>query len=254
MKKTISLKIIFFTVSIIWLLSGCKVLNPSVMFTADDDYDYSSFEKEMDEYVIRPFDKLDLRIYTNDGYQLIETENNSNVSRDQKSQPQYMVEYDGMVKVPTLGRISVSGLTIKQTEELLEKQYMQYYQKPFVLINVTNRRVVVFTSGSTNGVVLEMENERFTLIEALAKAGGIDDFSKSFKIKLLRGDLNNPQVYLYNIRSIEDMKQTNMVLQANDVIYVEKRPRYASKVLEEMLPYIALLNTALLLYITFTAL
>lgn len=224
------------------------------MFETESGYEYSDFEKEFDEYVIKPFDKLDLRIYTNDGYQLIDMASSSSSARSQRSETSYMVEFDGVVKVPTLGRIAVSGMTIKETEELLEKKYSQYYQKPFVLVKVTNRRVVVFNSGSTRGTVLSIENEKFTLIEALAQSGGIDDFSKSYKIKLLRGNLENPEVYLYNIRSIEEMQKANMVLQANDIIYVEKRPRYTARVLNELMPYVALLNTFLLVYVTVIAL
>jgi polysaccharide export outer membrane protein len=204
--------------------------------------------------VIKPFDKLDLRIYTNDGYQLIDMESSSTVANSQRSSTPYLVEYDGVVKVPTLGRVPVSGLTIKKAEELLEQKYSQFYQKPFVLVNVTNRRVVVFNSGSTKGTVLNIENEKFTLIEALAQSGGIDDFSKAYKIKLLRGNLDNPQVYLFNIRSVEEMKKANVVLQANDIIYVEKRPRYVSRTLNELMPFITLANTFFLIYITVKAL
>jgi len=239
-----------------YIFSGCKVLDPSVMFKTKSDYNYSDFEKEQNEYVIKPFDKLDIRIYTNDGYQLIDMGGSGSQASNHNSQYSipYLVEYDGFVKVPTINRVKVSGLTIKQAEELFEKKYSQYYQKPFVLIKVTNRRVVVFSAGSTNGTVLSIENEKFTLIEALAKAGGIDDFSKAYKIKLLRGDLKNPQVYMYNIRTVEDMKKANVVLQANDIIYVEKRPRYIERTLREIMPYITLLNTFVLVYITINSL
>jgi polysaccharide export outer membrane protein len=248
------IKLSFTIVSLTLVFSGCKLLDPSVMFKTDSNYDYTNFEKELDEYVIKPFDKLDLRIYTNDGYQLIDMESSSTVAHSQRTSTPYFLEYDGVVKVPTLGRAPVSGLTIKKAEELLEQKYSQIYHKPFVLVNVTNRRVVVFNSGSTKGTVLNIENEKFTLIEALAQSGGIDDFSKAYKIKLLRGNLDNPQVYLFNIRSVEEMKKANVVLQANDIIYVEKRPRYVSRTLNELMPFITLANTFFLIYITVKAL
>ncbi len=235
-------------------MSGCKLMNPSVMFDTQSDYSFSDFEKEKDEYIIKPFDKIDVRIYTNDGIQLIDMESNSALARGNKNINPYLVEYDGLVKVPTLGRVSVAGLTIKQAEELFENKYSQYYQKPFVLVNVTNRRVIVFNSGSNSGTVLTIDNEKFTLIEALAQAGGIDDFSKAYQVKLIRGELNNPQVYLFDISSLEEMKKANMILQANDIIYVEKRARYASRTLGELTPIITLFNTLLLVIFTIQAL
>ncbi|HAM98684.1 MAG TPA: hypothetical protein DCQ26_08725 [Marinilabiliales bacterium] len=239
---------------VVLTLPGCKVMNPSVMFDTGVNYPYASFEEEKQEYIIKPFDKLNVRIFTNDGIQLIDMESNSNTAMNERYQNPYMVEHDGLVKVPTLGRVQVAGLTIKETEKLFEEKYSQYYQKPFVLVNVTNRRVVVFSSGSNLGKVLTIENEQFTLIEALAQSGGIDDFSKAYKIKLLRGNLNDPKVYLFNISSIEEMKKANMVLQANDIIYVEKRTRYASRSLTEIMPYFTLLNTFALLFVTINAL
>lgn len=243
----------FLVLIAIILFSGCKTLNPSAMFETDKEYKYAGFQEEKQEYVIRPYDKLDVRIYTNDGIQLIDMESSSKISQSNRAISPYLVDFEGMVKVPTLGRINVLGLTIKEVEKLLEEKYSQYYQKPFVLVNVTNRRVMVFTSGSNNGTVLNIENEKFTLIEALAQAGGIDDFSKAYRIKLLRGELSNPSVYLYDISSIEEMRKANMVLQANDIIYVEKRAKYMSRTLMELSPYIALVNTVILVAVSIIA-
>jgi len=238
---------------IIFIFSGCKVMNPSVMFNEGSNYQYADFEKEKVEYQIRPFDKIDIRIYTNDGIQLIDMESSNPSNRRQNVDP-YLVEHDGMVKVPTLGRVQIAGLTIKQAEEKLEEMYSKYYQKPFVLLTITNKRIIVFTAGSTKGSVLNIEDEKFTLIEALARAGGIDDFSKAYKIKLLRGNLDNPQVYMFNISSIEEMKKANMVLQPNDIIYVDKRAKYTTRTLNEIMPYITLINTFALLYIAIKSL
>lgn len=249
-------KIKFFLIFIaaISMFSGCKVLNPSEMFKTENKYPYNNFEQDIIEYVIRPYDKLNVRIYTNDGIQLIDMESASKISQNTNTISPYLVDHSGLVKVPTLGWVEVAGLTIKEVEKLLEQKYSQYYQSPFVLVNVTNRRVVVFSAGSVTGTVLPIENEQFTLIEAIALAGGIDDFSKAYKIKLLRGELNDPQVYLFDISSIDDMQKANLILQANDIIYVERRPRYVAKTLEELMPYVTLINTFLLLYVTISSL
>ena len=133
----------------------------------------------------------------------------------------------------------------------MEKEYSKYIKDPFVKLNVTNRRVFVFSAGSEKGNVVYMDNDNFTLIEALAKVGGISSFSKAYKIKLIRGDLNNPQVYVFNIRSLKNMKKSNFVLQSNDIIYVDARPKYASRILNEISPYISLLTSIMLIYSIF---
>ena len=169
--------------------------------------------------------------------------------KNQTSTLGYLVDSDSTVKLPTIGRVKVAGLTIAAAENRLEDMYKQYYQQPFVKVNVTNRRVIIFRSGSNSGSVLTINNEKFTLIEALAQAGGMDDLSKAYRIKVLRGDLKNPKVYLYNISSIEDVKKSNLVLQSNDIIYVERRPKYVQRTLSEIAPYVSLLNTVMLIYL-----
>ncbi len=236
-----------------FLLHGCKVLNPSKMFETPKNYEYEGFNQEVKEYLIRPYDKLSVRMYTNDGISLIDVQKGGAAAANMSNVIPYPVDAEGFVKLPTLGKIKVEGMSIPETELMLEERYSKYYQKPYVLVSVTNKRVVMFTSGSTGGTVLEMENEKFTLVEALAQAGGIDDFSKAYQIKLLRGDLSDPKVYMYNISSVEDMKKANLVLQANDVIYVEKRPKYVARTLTEMLPYVTILNTLILVFVTVTS-
>lgn len=245
--KTIKYNILFLLVLSV-LLNSCKTMNPSTMFKTKKDYKYNDFENEKLEYVIRPYDKLSVRIYTNNGMQLIDVEGGGEKGSGVDT---YTVDKDGLVKLPTIGMINVLGLSIKNTEKLLEEKYSKYYKNPFIIVKVTNRRVVVFTSGSTSGTVLTIENEKFTLIEALAQAGGLDDLGKAYRIKLLRGDLKNPKVYLYNISSIEEMQKANMILQANDIIYVEKRGRYTQRFLGEIMPFITLFNTAILIFVTF---
>jgi len=236
---------ILFLLVLLAIVSSCRLMQPNEMFKTDPDFSYSEFKPSEKEYLIKPYDKLDIKVLTNDGFRLISIEGAAPQSTQTIA---YEVEFDGMVKVPTLGRISIAGLTIRQAEQMLEDKYKDYFQSPFVLVKVINRRVILFASGATTASVINITNENFTLIEALAQAGGMSDFSKAYKIKLIRGDLNNPQVFLFNVSDLKDMTKANFLLQANDIIYVEARPRYASKILQEVVPYLSLLTTILLVY------
>lgn len=249
MKRLKSILLVVLPFLALCTMQSCKVLYPNQMLKTDSDFTFDDVEENQPEYVINLYDKLDVRVYTNNGIQLINTEQGGGINQNQTGSLGYQVESDSTVKLPTIGRVKLAGLTITAAESLLEGMYKQYYQQPFVKVNVTNRRVIIFRSGSSSGSVLTINNEKFTLIEALAQAGGIDDLSKAYRIKVLRGDLRNPKVYLYNISSIEDVKKSNLVLQSNDIIYVERRPKYVQRTLTEITPYVSLLNTALLIYL-----
>ena len=222
-------------------------MRPNEMFKTEKDFEYNQFETLEKEYKIKPFDKLDIRISTNDGYKLIDLSANMNMANQNRGFS-YLVEYDGLVKVPTLGRINVSGLTKREAERFLEEKYAKFYQNPFVQIRVTNRKVYIFKQGGSQATVLNIPEENMTMIEALAQVGGLTDLEKSYKIKLIRGDVTNkPKVYNYNVYNLKDLKDSNLLLQANDIIYIESRPKYVSRVLNEINPYLNILSTILLI-------
>ncbi|PKP23205.1 MAG: hypothetical protein CVU05_00570 [Bacteroidetes bacterium HGW-Bacteroidetes-21] len=229
---------------VIVLLPSCKMLTSSDFFKTEKDFSYAEFKPSEKEYRIQPFDKMDLKIYTNDGYKLVDVSNTPMT----QNQILYNVEFDGQVKLPSLGRVALAGMTLREAESMLETKYAEFFIEPFVMLSVVNKRVIVFSGGSSSGQVLEMKNDNYTLIEALADAGGISQLSKSYKIKLLRGELTAPQIFVFNIRSIKDMQKANFVLQANDIIYVETRPAYGTRIVTEISPYLSILSSVLLVY------
>lgn len=233
---------------ITFVLTSCRVLVPNEMFRTPPDFKYSEFKKEeYKEYKLKPYDKLDIKIFYNNGSQLIEYNQTS-----QNSQGiEYEIEYDGKVKLPLIGRYNLSNLTIRQAEDTLQKLYSQYIIDPFIKIRVTNKKVIVFTSGASSGSIINFSKDNMSLIEALAEAGGISDFSKSYKIKLIRGSLNEPRIYIFNLNKVSEMKNVDFNLEPDDIIYVERRPLWATRMLNEVTPYLNLLTTAILIYTLF---
>ncbi len=215
------------------------------MFEVPDDYDFKPFSSTYKNYIINPYDRISLKVYPNKGQELTEIKanmaNNTGIT--------YVVEHDGLVKVPSLGRVKLAGLTIREAEKKLEEMYKILQKDPFVILEVINKRIIIFSNGSSKGKVIGFKDENFTLIEALAQAGGIGDFAKAYNIKILRGDLSQPDVFKYNIRKLKDLKNVNFRLQSNDIIYVEERPRLASKTLREITPYISLFTSFFTIYL-----
>ena len=221
------------------------------MLNVDKDYEYADFQPSKKEYIIKPYDKLKVIVTTNEGQKLINIEGGM---RQQGQQfIEYLVEFDGLVKLPVIGRVKIDSLTIRQAEAMLEKKYSVYFQKPMVYVEVTNRKVIIFRDAGTQGAVLEIPPENITLVEAIAQTGGLSEISKSYRIRLIRGNLTeNPKVYIYNLYNLKDLQNTNLMLEANDIIYIESKPRYVSRVLEEMSPYLNLISTALIIVGYFT--
>jgi polysaccharide biosynthesis/export protein len=231
--------------------SSCRIINPEQMLRTPSNYNYTEFEdaEKVKEYRLAPNDVLYFRLYTNDGEKLIDPIDP--LVEQQRQQQDYIVEFDGMVKFPVLGRINMAGLTLREAEKFLEEKYSNYYNKPFVSLKVTNHKVIVFPGGKGGSAkVITLTNSNTTLFEALAMAGGIDD-GKAHKVKLIRGELNDPQVFLIDLSTIEGVKKADLVLQANDIIYVQPRAKVTQRVLENLTPYFTLLSSALIIYSLF---
>ncbi|MFM7016224.1 MAG: polysaccharide biosynthesis/export family protein [Bacteroidota bacterium] len=234
-------------------ISSCNI-NPSVMFKVPSNYEYDVDQTIGNvEYRVSPNDILSLSVYTNDGFKLIDitTSAESIINRGgigTQSSFQYLVEPDGAVKLPIIGKVNVSGSTIRDVEKMLEAQYANFYNKPFVVLKVVNRRVTVFPGTGGSGRVVNLENESTTVIEALALAGGITNTGKARKIKLIRGDLRNPKVILIDLSTIEGLKQGNLLLQANDIIYVEPVPRISQEILTQITPIVGIITSFALIY------
>lgn len=228
------------------LLTSCdKYLNQSLLLRTGNDYPYSEFNELTEtEYKLAADDRLEVRLFTNDGSGLINLGTSStNVLVGVGTNLSVKIESDGFAKLPLFGRVYLSGLTIRQAEMLIEDRFSQFYNNPFVLLEVTNKRVMIFAGSNTS--VVTLENDNTTLFEVLAMTGGLPDDGKADKIKLIRGDLKNPEVFLIDLSTLSGMKNANLVMQANDIIYIETRKGYVRKILSELAPYLAIMTTVI---------
>ncbi len=236
-------------------LFSCNI-NPSIMFKTGGDYPYKVDQTIGNvEYRIAKNDILSFSVFTNDGFKLIDmttgvTGANGSMGTgfNINNSTRFTVDIEGNIKLPIIGRVKIEDLTTREAEKLLEEKFAVYYTKPFIMLAVINRRVMVFPGSGGSGMVVTLENENTTLIEALALAGGITETGKSRVVKLIRGDNRNPQVHLIDLSTVDGMRQSNMLLQANDIIYVEPVKRVSRGILEEITPVVGIVTSLLLLY------
>ena len=87
------------------------------------------------------------------------------------------------------------------------------------------------------------------LIEVLALAGGIDQEGKAHNIRLIRGDLYNPEVYKIDLSTITGMTQGMMDIKSGDIIYVEPRVRIFNESMRDLALVMATVVNAITLYL-----
>lgn len=176
-------------------------------------------------YVIQKNDYLKLEVYTNDGELIIDPDlkllkDMPTQTTDIQPDPDFLVDINGKVKFPMIGEFPLAGLSIRQAEEILQKEYAKFYQKPFVILRYTNKRVIVL--GAPGGKIIPLTNENITLAEVLALANAIDNNSIASNMRILRGE----QVFVVDFSTLEGYQKSNMIMQPGDIVYVEpvRRP------------------------------
>ncbi|WP_165903564.1 polysaccharide biosynthesis/export family protein [Hymenobacter gummosus] len=214
-------------------------------------------------YTIQANDLLSVRVYTNSGERIIDPNGElrfgspagqlptapsgsrtlSNVggtapaASSGGNESEFLVQTDGYVRLPMVDRVYVRGLTLQQTDSLLQGRYSTFYKGVFVTTRVTNNRVVVL--GSPGGKIVPLVNDNMNLLEVLAAAGGVDGAAggagtlyrsggKVSNVRIIRGDLKNPQVEQVDLTTIAGMRRGNLQMEPNDIVYIEpvRRPFY----------------------------
>ncbi len=209
-------------------------------------------------YRIHTNDLLNVQVFTNKGERIIDPNgelrfgapgagavmtapaatSGGNASGQRAAVPtstQFLVQADGTVRLPLLANpVLVQNLTLLQADSLLRIRYGEFYRDPFVKTAVTNNRVVIL--GSLGGQVVSLPNDNMNLLEVLALSGGADNGGgasgfarfggRMDNIRIIRGDLKNPQVQFVDLSTLQGMRRGNLQVEPNDVIYIEpvRRP------------------------------
>jgi polysaccharide export outer membrane protein len=209
------------------------------MFKLDEeDLSFLSGEIAVAEknYRIQANDILEVRIFTNKGERIIdpnfELQQEGQRNMQNREQPEFLVLDNGQVKLPMLGFVALGGMTIERAEIFLEEQYSNYYIEPFVRIRYLNKRIIVL--GAPGGQVVPLANESISLIEVIAMAGGIDESGKAHNIRLIRGDLHSPEVFLIDLSTVKGMRSAMLDVRPGDIVYIEPTREIVTEALRDV--------------------
>lgn len=257
MKNKRLVKIVLFALISI-LFQQCGV-NSNIMFKSPKG-EYAKADtipmQPSGDYKISVDDKMTFTMATNDGTKIIESMSGIKTEGGGGGQSgsEYVVRNSGMVELPILGEVKVEGLTVAQCEDTLQELFSKEYQNPFVQVRITNQRVIVFPGNGSDAKVIPLLNSNTTLMEAIAQAGGITERGKANTIKLMRKESGVRQIYTIDLSTIEGLKYVDMVVQANDYIYIEPNAELAKGFVKEAAPVISIISSALIIFTVFNKL
>lgn len=161
------------------------------------------------------------------------TMNSGGYSLGSPTPPGYLVDVDGNIDFPVIGKIKVAGLTRSAVIDSIKIKLKPYLTNPTVLLRIMNFKVTVLGEVNNPGT-FTIPNERVTLPEALGIAGDLKITGKRKNIMVIRDVDGKKTEYKVDLTSKELFSSPVYYLNQNDVVYVEpNRAKINSSVLNQ---------------------
>lgn len=134
----------------------------------------------------------------------------------------YLIDTDGNIDYPVLGKIKLLGLTVEEAKQLLKDKLAEgdYLKDPVISMRIKNFRISVLGAVNSPGVY-PISGERINILEAIATAGDLNLKGRRDNILVIR-DFNGTKTYTrIDVTSKEVFNSPVYYLTQNDVVYVE---------------------------------
>ncbi|UKM63965.1 polysaccharide export protein [Flavobacteriaceae bacterium GSB9] len=133
----------------------------------------------------------------------------------------YLVDVEGNIDFPVLGKIKVIGLTVSQAKNLIQKKLEDGYLKdPVVIVRILNFKVSVLGEVNNPGT-FTISGERISLMQAIANAGDLTIKGRRDNVLVVR-DFKGTKTYTrVDLTNKELFNSPVYYLTQNDIVYVE---------------------------------
>ncbi|WP_281637502.1 polysaccharide biosynthesis/export family protein [Flavobacterium marginilacus] len=227
------LKFSFFTkISAFWiflfLLGACASKGDIVYY---QNIDRMTTQKNANSYEIKiqPDDLLSIIVSAEDleialPFNLrsvsVVSQSRQNSARGEETMQSYLVDSNGYIDFPILGKLKVGGLTRTEILNMFHTKIGVYIKNPIINLRIVNFKISVQGEVASPGSY-SVNTERVTLIEALAMAKDLTIYGKRNNILIIR-EVDGAKTYnRVDITKADFINSPFYYLTQNDVVYVE---------------------------------
>lgn len=223
-------KILGFVLSIVaaFAITSCGNYKQVAYFQNIDSISLAA-SKGLHDAKIMPKDMLTIMVTTTDPkaavpFNLSYSQGSNGGTYGSQSYIPYLVDNDGCIKFPVIGKLRVIGMTKREIENLITekiKPYLADDQNPIVTVMMANYTVCVTGEVRSPGV-FTISNEKVSIIEALTRAGDLTIQGQRQNILLIREGMNGQKEHhRLNLNDADLINSPYYYLKQNDIIYVE---------------------------------
>lgn len=218
-------------IALILLASGCA--SQKEITYLQGTYDgYTQQSDESYEMTIRPDDMVAIMVNSKDpelaqmfnlpmiSYQI--SNSNTGVGNASNKILGYLVDKNGEINFPQLGKIKIAGMSRSQLTDYIANELIDkgFVNDPIVTVQYLNFKVSVMGEVNNPGTI-DITSDRITLFDALSAAGDLTIYGQRDNVKIIREIEGKKTVSFVDLRSADILDSPFYYLQQNDVVYVE---------------------------------
>ena len=134
----------------------------------------------------------------------------------------YLVDTNGDIDFPILGKLHVAGLSRLELRDLIKEKLISgdYIKDPVVTVQFLNYKVSVMGEVARPGS-FTITGDRITLLEALSMAGDLTICGRRDRVAVIREENGKRTILFHDLRSSDIFTSPCYYLQQNDIVYVE---------------------------------
>ena len=217
------------------LLFSCGSTEKVTYFQNKDAID-ASLSKQLYDAKIMPKDVLQIQVFTmtpeaSEPFNLQKLSGSTtSTTSGQTTIYDYLVDNNGNIEYPVIGTVHLGGLTKNEAETLIKSKiqpYMANAENVVVHVRMVNYKYAVLGGVAKPGL-FTTQNEKVSILEAIAQAGDLTIFAERDKIYLIRENSEGEkEFHQLDIHDANIISSPYYYLQQNDVIYVEQKKSVA---------------------------
>lgn len=153
-------------------------------------------------------------------FNLPQIQGNYQVNENQDGIKTYLIDSDGFIEFPVIGKIKLAGLTRGEAIKKIELEVKEYITKPIINLRILNYKISVLGEVNRPGS-FKVSSERITLLEALSLAGDLTIYGRRNNILLIRESNGVKSFTRIDITKADFINSPHYYLAQNDIILVE---------------------------------
>jgi polysaccharide biosynthesis/export protein len=206
------------------LFTGCLNTKSFVYFNDAQKLNAVDTSQNLHALQLQPGDILQVTISTIDkDISMLfnpNTINNSSTSLNNQIAQGYLVDEEGNIELPIIGKVMAKGKTTSQVNESLKTELSKTLKNVFVATRLVNFKVSVLGDVARPGSY-NVPNERITILEALSLAGDLNITAIRDDVMLIR-EVNGKKEYVsLDLNNSKTLSSPYYYLANNDVLYVK---------------------------------